>query len=395
MGKYLKDKSSQSINHMLTASPWEHQDLFEGIFARANKLLKKHDKKIYLLIDEVGFRKKGNQSACVGRQYLGCIGKQDNGQVGVVAALSSEDFYSPVNMELFMPAEWETDKERRTKACIPDSIKHRSKTEMALEMILKLSKKIKPLEYVVFDALYGSSISLLSTLIKEKIAFVGDIKENVTIFLTEPKMEIPENKGRGRKRKLLKPNKEGVLIRDYQKMLKAKDYQKANVREGTKGILTANYHRKKVWILNKETKKFLAVHLLIRKNKDGSIQYAVGYNPGRSTLKSMAQAQAQRVFVERVFEEGKNIVGMADYQVRSWNGFHRHMALCSLGLLFLMEQKLLLAKKVGKVTAYQLQELINATIITVSSIEDIITRLINEIPKYQKEIMRNCTQSAT
>ena len=73
---------------------------------------------------------------------------------------------------------------------------------------------------------------------------------------------------------------------------------------------------------------FLSMHLLIRVNKDKSVQYALGYNAQKSTMLGMAKAQAQRVFVERVFEEGKNIVGMADYQVRSWNGFHRHMALC-------------------------------------------------------------------
>jgi len=110
----------------------------------------------------------------------------------------------------------------------------------------------------------------------------------------------------------------------------------------------------------------------------------------------MAKAQAQRVFIERVFEEGKNIVGMADYQVRSWQGFHRHMALCSLALLFLMEQKLLLNKTiVGKVTAYQIQELINATIQTINTIDEIIAKLCDEIPIYQSLSMKKNRNSVT
>lgn len=389
MGTHLKGQNAQSINHMLTDSPWNYSDLFEGIFDRAYKLLKSNKKRVYLLIDEVGFRKKGKESACVSRQYLGCIGKSDNGQVAVVAALNSGDFYAPVSIELFMPKDWETDEVRRTKTKIPDSIKHRTKIEMALEVILKLYKKIKPLEYVVFDALYGSAIGFLNVLIKKKIPFVGDIKENSTIYLSLPKMVIPESSGRGRKSKLPKPTKKGISILNYQQSLKVSDYKEMEIRNGTKGILKAYYHRKKVWVMNNETEKFLEVYLLIRKNVDGSFQYALGYNPEKSSTIDMAKAQAQRVFVERVFEEGKNIVGMADYQVRSWDGFHRHMSLCSLCLLFLMEQKLKLTHTVGKVTGYQLQELINATILVIGTKEEIIHRLIAEIPRYQREIMKH------
>jgi len=75
MGTHLKGQNAQSINHMLTDSPWNYSDLFEGIFDRAYKLLKSNKKRVYLLIDEVGFRKKAKESACVSRQYLGCIGK--------------------------------------------------------------------------------------------------------------------------------------------------------------------------------------------------------------------------------------------------------------------------------------------------------------------------------
>ncbi|MCR6642593.1 MAG: IS701 family transposase [Sporocytophaga sp.] len=312
------------------------------------------------------FRKKGDNSACVGRQYLGCIGKHDNGQVGVTVALSSEDYYTPVDMRLFMPEDWAKDEKRRKKTNFPDHIKHGTKPKMALNMILKLYKKIKQLEYVVFDALHGSSFELLEQLMKRRIPFVGDVRENITVYLTSPQMIIPENKGRGRKNKLPRPNKERISIRDYQKTLSCSDYQKVALRKTTQGPLSAYFHKRKVLVLCKESGKLLPLQLIIRKNMDGSIQYALGYHPIKTTLIGMAKAQAQRVFIERVFEEGKNIVGMADYQVRSWQGCHRHMALCSLALLFLMEQKLLLARTiVGKVTAYQLQELINTTIQTV------------------------------
>jgi hypothetical protein len=60
----------------------------------------------------------------------------------------------------------------------------------------------------------------------------------------------------------------------------------------------------------------LGAPALIRKNNDGTIKYALGDSTWKMTTKRMAKTQAQRAFVERIFEEGKNIAGMADYQTR-------------------------------------------------------------------------------
>lgn len=387
MGNRLMDVQGQNLHHMLTESPWEYKRIFDAIFTRCVKLLGSGRDRIYLIIDEVGFRKKGKHSACVGQQYLGCIGKNDNGQVAVSAALSAGDLYCPVEMELFMPKEWADDKERRQKAGIPESKKFESKTIMALSMIKRLFKKLGDrVECVVFDALYGSNIELLYTLAEKEISFVGDVKENLRVFLKEPRWEMPAYSGKGRKDLKLKPDQKLIKVRDYMKALRGKDFKTLHVRNGTKGMIKAKYHRRKVWLLHQPTATFMPLNLLIRKNIDGTIKYALGYSTWKMTTKRMAKAQAQRAFVERIFEEGKNIAGMADYQTRSWTGFHRHMSLVSLALLFLLEQKILLKGPIGKVTAYQIQLLINAMTRTVCSIDQVINHLIKQIPEYQKQI---------
>jgi hypothetical protein len=58
------------------------------------------------------------------------------------------------------------------------------------------------------------------------------------------------------------------------------------------------------------------------------------------------------------------------------------MALCCMNLLFLMQQKINLKKSIGKVTAYQLQELVSASIITLSALEQVIQKLRIHIPRY-------------
>ena len=390
IGERLIDCTAHSIHHMLSYSPWSYQQLFDQIFKQALKALQAHKRPIYLLIDEVGFRKKGKHSACVGKQYLGCIGKQDNGQVAVTAALSSAEFYVPVEMELFMPSDWSKDKKRRKKAGIPMECNQMSKPQIALKMIHKMAKKIKGLEFVIFDALYGSCTELLASLIESKIPFIAEVRENITFYLQEPTMGIPIKKsgGKGRQFTVPRPNKKSISARNYATQLNLKkNFKPMQVRMGTKGPVKGIYHRRKVWVYCKQTSQFLPMHLLIRINKDGTHKFAFCYHSQPCSVKRMAVAQAQRVFVERVFEEGKNITGMGDYQVRSWNGFHKHMALTSLTLLYIMENKLK-QKPGNKITAYDIQELINTTIIFITTLDQISNQIRNKNARLNRAMTR-------
>ena len=388
MGHSLPDFNGQKFHHMLTSSPWDHKELFNAISRRSIQILRSQKKRIYVLVDEVGFRKKGDQSACVGNQYIGSIGKNDNGQVAVTAALSADSFYCPVWMELFMPKRWQNDYKRRSKAGIPEGKRSESKTIMALSIIRTLFKKYSAdLECVVFDALYGSKMDLLYQLTKLKIPFVGDVKGRLDVYLIKPEMKIPKWTGRGRKFFKKRPSIAPMLIQRYAKGLKKKDFTLLTVRNGTKGAIQSWYHKRKVWILHEPSNSLIPLYLLIRKHADGEIKYCLGsFNDQNITLSRMAKAQAQRAFVERIFEEGKNVLGMADYQTRSWNGFHRHMALCSMALLFLMEQKVVLQSLIGRVTAYQIHRIINASIATLDSLDQTINRLSQQIPIYQRQI---------
>jgi SRSO17 transposase len=343
----LDEFNHQSLNHMLTDSPWEAT----GVFWELCRMVPGHfdqTRPVALLIDEVGNRKKGKSSACVARQYLGSIGKQDNGQVAVVAGLAQGDGYCPVYAELFMPECWEKDTERRKKAGIPDHVRHRSKPQMALDMILDLLEKGVKFDYVNYDALYGSSKSMVETLVEKGIRYVGDVKQNMLVFLEKPDFVSPETavKTRGRKRKYPHTKNEGVKVSDYKDALKEEQWQKIAFRNGSNNPIEALFHSREVWVCTDEkTGNLCRLILLIRKDPDGKTKYSLT-NMVDLDLKELAYRQGQRVFVEKIFEEGKNQVGMGDYQVRSWDGFHKHMALCFLGLCYIFYQKRKLKEKI-------------------------------------------------
>jgi SRSO17 transposase len=80
-------------------------------------------------------------------------------------------------------------------------------------------------------------------------------------------------------------------------------------------------------------------------------------------LDELVKRQGQRVFIERIFEEGKNKVGMGDYQARSWDAFHKHLANCFIGLYYIFHQKITNREKI-QLTAPKIRKLVASSIMS-------------------------------
>jgi SRSO17 transposase len=98
------------------------------------------------VIDDTGFKKDGPSSPCVARQYSGTLGKIGNCQIAVSFHAATDSASCPLNWRLYVPETWDdgcadTNEEaariqaRRSRAKIPDTVRHRTKWSLALEMI--------------------------------------------------------------------------------------------------------------------------------------------------------------------------------------------------------------------------------------------------------------------
>src|SRR2546425_4273125 len=67
--------------------------------------------------------------------------------------------------------------------------------------------------------------------------------------------------------------------------------------------------------------------------------------PTGTSLEEMVDASGTRWTVEQCFEEAKGEVGLDEYEVRSWQGWYRHITLCMLAQAFLT---VLRAESAGK-----------------------------------------------
>jgi SRSO17 transposase len=113
-----------------------------------------------LIFDETGFVKKGDDSAGVGKQYCGTLGKVENCQVGVFTAHTSRHGYSLLDARLFIPEKWFSENyvAKRAKCQFPEDLESKTKPQLAVEMFRELENQESiPLKYVVADTIYGNS----------------------------------------------------------------------------------------------------------------------------------------------------------------------------------------------------------------------------------------------
>ena len=68
--------------------------------------------------------------------------------------------------------------------------------------------------------------------------------------------------------------------------------------------------------------------------------------------------QGQRYFVERAIEDAKSTAGMADYQVRPWTGWHHHMTMVMLAMLFMLKTKIKYADSYELLSCNDIRELL-------------------------------------
>ena len=76
----------------------------------------------------------------------------------------------------------------------------------------------------------------------------------------------------------------------------------------------------------------------------------------------LALVACTRHRVEEFFEDGKSYLGMAQYETRSWVGWHHHMTLVAMAHLFVTLTRLRLEKKSPELTLDRTVRLLEAAL---------------------------------
>ncbi len=154
--------SAQRWQEFLTKMPWDKEDLNRQ---RVQKMIAEATRgEGVLVIDDMGFAKRGTASVGVERQYSGTLGKVGNCQVAVTCCDSDPQATWPVAVRLSLPQTWAYDPERRREARVPGEVPFQTKPEIALALLDQARTWGVPHRGVVADADYGDNPNVLAGL---------------------------------------------------------------------------------------------------------------------------------------------------------------------------------------------------------------------------------------
>jgi SRSO17 transposase len=342
MEEAIPEADHQALQHMLSESAWPERAVLDQVAQDANRLLGGHPDSA-LLIDESGCPKKGTQSVGVARQWCGQLGKVENCQVGVFAALSRGTEATLIDGRLFLPEAWTSDSARCQAAGIPRAQRgFQRKTDLALAMVAHARQQGLGFAWVGFDGFYGSDPAFLRALDHQGEVFVGDVHKDQRIYLEDPRPIIPPAQtARGRPPTRLQAQTPAVRVDDWARQQPATAWQSVTLRDGTKGPLRVEILHRRVWLWDGEEAQAQPWHLIVRREIDAptEIKYSLSNAAADTPAPRLAFMQGQRYWIERALQQGKQDVGLGDYQVRGWRGWHHHMTLVMMAMLFLLEER--------------------------------------------------------
>jgi len=341
----------RAMQHFVSEVEWDDRQIAAKYRSMVNEDMGSPDGA--LLFDETGFAKKGEDSIGVSKQYCGTLGKVENSQVGVFAGYVSPDGYALVDKRLYIPEKWFEDshEKRREKCELPPETHFKSKPQLAAEMLKAIATEGSlPFKYVLGDSIYGESPDFIKA-VEDLVGvhYFVSISSKTPCWLQAPMVVKKEYQYKGRlkiKKALQDPAKKPLPVKQIAENIHDNFWYRRKVSEGTKGPIEYEFTKRRV-VLSKSGLPNRTVWLVVRRTtgRNPEYSYYISNAPVSTRLKTFVWLSGLRWAIEQCFEETKTEVGMDQYEVRKFRGWHHHILACMLAHFFLWHLKIRLGKK--------------------------------------------------
>jgi SRSO17 transposase len=327
---YLHEQDRQPLQKFIGQKPWEWQPLVGELARQIGTTLGEADG--VLVIDPSGVLKQGKASVGVARQWCGRAGKVDNCQVGVYLGYVTRKEHALVDTRLYLPKEWTKDKKRCKRAGIPKEVRFRTRHELALEM-LRDHRLVLPHTWVTGDDEMGRSSGFREELRGMNERYLLAVPSNTLV--RDLDAAPPPNSGSG------KPPKVPFQRADAW-MKKAKNWTRIEVRPGEKGPLVTEVVKARVQTkLGRRNgpQETLVIFRERQGRKTIKHDYGLSNAPLDAPLREFARVLNAEHRIEECLRRAKGETGLAQYQVRTWKGWHHHQTLALIATWFLTREK--------------------------------------------------------
>jgi len=264
-----------------------------------------------LIVDDSGHRKSGNFTEVVGRQYIGEIGKTENGVVAVTTHLYDGIKSLPLDIELYQKAD------SLPKGNADPEFK--KKPEIAIDLIdQSLARGYRP-GIVLIDAGYGNNASFLQEVEKRKLKYIGGIAKNRKVII--------QKKG---------DEKEEIRVDNLARTLPKEAFSKIQLQlEKPRTVWVAT---REIELSKYTGKRVVAIVMNAATSDEASeIDYLMSnVELSTATGEWVVKTYSQRNWVEVFYREAKGWLGLKEYQVRDKRSLMRHLILVFCAYTFIL-----------------------------------------------------------
>lgn len=352
MAERLPDGDMQALQQFVSQSTWDHAAVLKAV---ALKTVPVVDPVVWV-IDDVSFPKDGKMSVAVARQWCGALGKQSNCQVAVSLHAASDTASVPISWRLFLPEAWQDDSVRRTRAGVPESVGHREKWRLALDLIDEaIGWGLAP-KVIVADAGYGQNNAFRQGLAERGLDFVVAVRADETAHRHDAVPSAPDWSGTGR-RPVARYRTAALPLKDLAAEGGRRAYRQATWRTGSKGPMRSKFQVRTVRPAGVTARRHAMTQAGGSTAWDGILpeltpltqwptgektptEYWLTNLPDHTPLRHLVRLAKMRWRIEHDYREMKHGLGLDHFEGRTWRGWHHHTTLVTAAHAFLTLHRL-------------------------------------------------------
>jgi SRSO17 transposase len=201
---------------------------------------------------------------------------------------------------------------------------------------------------VVADEAFGGNPGFLDGVAGLGLWYFAEVPHTTRVWEERPATHIPPWRGRGRRpqrKRLVEGAPEARTVLDVAAVLPTEAWTRQTIKEGSQGPMVAEFAALRVLAV-RDALPGPDVWLVWRRHLEtGELKTYLSNAPVDTVLEIHVRMSGMRWPIETCFEDGKQLLGMGDYEVRSWTGWHHHMTLVILAHFFVVRMSLRLKKK--------------------------------------------------
>jgi len=331
----------QALQQFLNQSPWDEREVLDGLQRWVGR---RSGNEGYLIIDDTGFPKQGAHSVGVARQSTGTLGKVASCQVAVTLQFAAASQVVALDARLYLPQAWTDDRERMSKAGVPDEVGYEPKWKTALAMLRRTNAN-GPRGVVLADSLFGTVTEFREQLDADGLAYCVGIDSTLKVVAAGADLgAVPPYAGTGRpptrpakvRRGAASPSVKGWAVD------RAKDFRTVTWRQGSRGRMKGRFAARRVRPAHKLSsgrEPLSACWLPAEWPKDAGqpTKYFFSNLPASTSRKKLVDTAKSRWWVEHSYRELKDGLGLDHFEGRSWRGWNHHVALVLMAYAFLQD----------------------------------------------------------